>query len=361
MQAQIYPPHARAWLDVDLGALISNARALRARAGVPLIPMVKADAYGVGAAAVVSALEPLHPWGYGVATVAEGAQLRALGVDRPVIVFTPLLPDDFAAVRDARLTPTLGSVGAITAWGAAGAPYHLAIDTGMARAGVDWREAGTLRDVVTRFPPAGAFTHFHSAERNDGSAAEQLARFDAALRAIGTPVPFRHAANSAGIVRGHVGDCQAVRPGVFLYGVGSGAGASEQPEPVIHLRGRIVETRWLEAGDTVSYGAAYTATGRERIATVAAGYGDGYPRGGDGPRECLVNGRRASVRGAVTMDMTMVDISAIPCEAGDVVTLIGRNGDDLITVEQVAAAAAMSPYELLTGLAARAPREYRAG
>lgn len=334
-----------------------QACAARARASAALIPMVKADAYGVGAAGVVRALEPLEPYAYGVATVAEGRELRALGIARPILVFTPLLVEELAAAAQADLTPTLGSAPSIMAWRATGRPYHLAIDTGMNRAGVSWRDVASVRDAVRAAPPAGAFTHFHSAELNDGTAAEQERRFRAALEEIGVDVPFLHTENSAAIARSG-GAWQAIRPGVFLYGVGSGDDASVRPDPVVTMRARIVDLRTIEPGDTVSYDATFRATTTTRIATVAVGYGDGYPRGASNEATALVHGVRVPLRGLVTMDMIMLDVTSVPCELGDVATLIGRERDEVITIEEVAAHARISPYELLTGLRGRLDRYY---
>src|SRR5688500_17732673 len=153
-----------AHIQIDLSALQRNARTMANRSGTRLIPMVKADAYGTGVAPVVRALETLDPWGFGVATVAEGEELRALGVRRPVIVFTPLLEDELAAASAARLTPSLGSAATIRAWGAFGGPWQLSVDTGMARAGVPWREVSAVREAVASSRPEGVFTHFHSTE-----------------------------------------------------------------------------------------------------------------------------------------------------------------------------------------------------
>lgn len=320
--------------------------------------MVKADAYGVGARAVVGALEPLEPWGYGVATVKEGEALRQSGVTRNIIVFTPLLHEEYPAAWASAIIPTLGSEADIRAWATFGAPYHLSIDTGMNRAGVPWREVASIREVVRQYPPAGAFTHLHSAELYDGSAEIEASLFRRALDELGIEPPFLHVDNSASIVRYDWSAWHAIRPGVFLYGVGSGADAKLQPEPVVHVRARVVDLRWIEPGDTVSYDATYTATRRERIATVAAGYGDGYPRSLSNCGEALLHGRRVPLRGRVTMDMVMFDVTDVPCEIGDVVTLIGRDGDQILTVEDVSARAERSPYELLTGLSVRLERMY---
>jgi alanine racemase len=348
----------RAWVDIDLGALRRNGTAIADRAGVPLLPMVKADAYGLGAARIVRVLDELEPWGFGVATVREGEELRRLGIIRPVVVFTPLVRSELDAARRARLRPALESRDTIRRWGATGEPWHLSIDTGMSRTGVRWTDVADLRDVLELNPPEGAFTHFHSAEVDDGSRSEQEQRFAEALAAL----PFRpmivHAENGAAIARSEGSRWDVVRPGIFLYGVGSGAGARIAPEPVAAVRARIVATRWIHEGDTVSYLATYRAPSRRRIATLPLGYADGYRRSLSNRATVLVNGRRAPVVGLVTMDMTMIDVTDVPCEVGDVVTLLGRDGEHLIDLEEWAAASELSPYELLTGLRQRLPRRY---
>jgi alanine racemase len=321
--------------------------------------MIKADAYGLGAVAAAGALEALDPWGYGVATVEEGAELRAAGVERPIVVFTPLLVEDFAAARDARLTPALGRAEAIRRWAAeGGGSWHLGIDTGMSRAGVRWRHVGGLRAALVAHPPQGAFTHFHSAERNDGTREEQERRFERALADLPALPPVLHAENSPAIERRAPSPWTVVRPGVFLYGVGSGPGAALAPEPVVHVRARVVDLRTVSDGETVSYDGTWRAVGDRRIATVAAGYADGYRRSLGNRGTALVRGEAAPVAGLVTMDMTMLDVTGLACDVGDVATLVGRDGGRLLDVESVARAADVSPYELLTGLRLRMPRVY---
>jgi alanine racemase len=175
---------SRAWMLVDLGALVHNATALAERAGVPLIPMVKADAYGLGAVEVTKALEKLSPLAYGVATVEEGRELRNAGITRDIIVFTPLLPDDFSGARELELTPSLGSANEIEAWKIYGSPYYLSIDTGMHRAGLPWREVATVAPLLKSFPPIGAYTHFHSAELNTGDSSHRQQRGNRPSRSI---------------------------------------------------------------------------------------------------------------------------------------------------------------------------------
>ena len=377
---------ARARVEIDLGALQRNGASLARRAGVPLLPMIKADAYGLGAAAALRALDVLEPWGYGVATVAEGEELRHLGVTRPVVVFTPLLDQELTRVRSARLTPTLGFPAEIEAWRrAGGGAWHLSIDTGMSRAGIPWRQMSEIRHLTELLPPEGAFTHFHSAELDDGTLEEQERLFRDAVASLPSRPRLLHAANSAAVARQGRSDWDLVRPGIFLYGVGSGSSAAIQPEPVVNLRAPIVEIRDLQAGDTVSYDATLRVERAARIATLAVGYADGYPRrlfdaGAHvlinstryplagmvtmDPRSLsergsvLVGGTLAPVAGTVTMDMTMIDVTTVRCEVGDVATLIGSAGDTVLTVERVADDAGMSPYELITGLRSRVERTY---
>ena len=354
----MYSLNRRAWVDIDLGALSRNAATAAAHAGVPLLPMVKADAYGLGAIAVARTLERLEPWGFGVATIPEGEELRHAAITRPIVVFTPLLVGDFDAAVRANLTPTLGSRPAITRWKETGLPWHLAVDTGMSRAGIQWNEIDSILDLLVPEPPQGVFTHFHSAELRDGSREEQERRFDAVLTKLPVRPPMVHAENSPALQHGDRSRWSVVRPGIFLYGVASGTDPRVTPEPVVSVRGRIIDLRTIEPGESVSYGATHRVTSRRRIATVGVGYADGYRRALGNRASALLHGRRVPVVGVVTMDMTMLDVSNVPCEIGDVVTLIGKDGDDAIGVSELAAVGDISPYELLTGLRARLPRRY---
>lgn len=350
-------------LETDIPAVVRNARALADRSGTRLIPMVKADAYGMGVGPVARALEKLDPWGFGVATVAEGEELRALGLRRPVIVFTPLLESELRAAFAARLTPALGSAATIGAWQSLGGPWHLAIDTGMARAGASWREVAALRDAVARSAPEGAFTHFHSAELDDGSMQEQDRRFEDALAALELTAAFTHTDNSAAVLRRGRSARDAVRPGIFLYGGATVAGAPIEPDPVAHLRAPVVDLREIEPGDTVSYGATFKATRAMRVATLACGYADGYPRNvgqhGRPGASVILRGRRVPIVGKVTMDMIMLDVTGMDCAPGEIATLIGRDGDEVVTVAEVGESAGISPYEVLVGLNSRAQRAQR--
>jgi alanine racemase len=348
----------RAWVEVDLTALCRNGAAVAARSGVPLMPMVKADGYGIGGLRAALALDELEPWGYGVSSSEEGEELRRGGITRPIVVFTPIMRTEIDALRRADLTPTLGDPAVIEAWARTGRDWHLQIDTGMSRAGLRWDEVSAHRDLLARSRPAGAFTHFHSADLDDASRDEQQTRFAAALDALPERPALVHAENGPAVEARAPSPWTLCRPGVFLYGVATRSGPLV-PEPVVTVRARIVELRTVLEGETVSYGGTWRAPGTRRIATIPVGYADGYRRVFGNRGVALIGGRRIPVVGRVTMDMTMLDVTDAHAALGDVVTLLGRDGDDVLTVGELAELGEMSPYELLTGLRSRLPRVYR--
>ena len=348
----------RAWVEIDLGALCRNGAAVAARAGVPLLPMVKADAYGLGAVRAALALDSLDPWGFGVATVAEGAELRHAGITRPIIVFTPILRTEIDALRRADLTPALGDSAVIESWARTGRPWHLQIDTGMSRAGMAWDRVAEHRALLDRAQPEGVFTHFHSADLLDASRDRQEQRFAHALSAMPRPPALVHAENGPAVEQRAPSKWSLARPGIFLYGIATAVGGALEAEPVVSMRARIVELRTIADGETVSYGATWRAEGERRIATIPVGYADGYRRDLSNRGVALLGGQRVRVAGRVTMDMTMFDVTDTDAALGDVVTLLGRDGGDAITVSELATASELSPYELLTGLRLRLPRRY---
>jgi len=367
-------PRRRAWLELDGRALLRNYRTAGDAAGPGrgLIPMVKADGYGLGVQEVVARLEGEAPSGYGVASVAEGLELRAAGVRRPVLVFTPLPPGQEGEALRAGLTPTVSSGAALRRLVAAAretessGEFHLEVDTGMGRAGVSWFEAGELLGGIEEARAAGlrwggCFTHFHSAEEPDGVAtALQLQRFHEALRTL-SPLPptgfLVHVCNSAALFRLPESLSTAARPGIFLYGGTVGEGVPE-PEEVVSLRARVVLVREVPGGSTVGYGATHTAPGPRRWATVALGYGDGLPRMLGNRGRALVRGTPVPMVGRISMDMTVLDVSEVEggVEVGEVATFLGRDGEAAIPLEEVAALAGTIHYEILTGFTQRLPR-----
>ena len=352
---------SRAWVEIDLAALARNGERFARAAGVPLLPMIKADAYGLGAVRAALALQSLKPWAFGVATIEEGDELRAAGIRLPILVFSPLLPAQFDDARRHDLRPVLGDAASIAKWIPTGLPWHLMIDTGMNRAGVAWRDIASVSELVARHPPEGVCTHFHSAQLANGSREEQERRFQDAVAQLPVRPKLLHADNSPAIEHRSPTPYGLARPGIFLYGVGSGHDAHIEPDPVASLRARIVEIRVVQKDDSVSYDATWKAPRAGRIATLSVGYADGYRRHAGNRCHGLLRGEKVPVVGVVTMDMTMIDVTDKRCEVGDVVTLIGRDGDQLLTVAEVASTAGISPYEMLTGLRSRLPRLYTDG
>lgn len=371
-------PDTRAWIELDLDALRANFDTIRRVVGprVGVIAMVKGDGYGLGATRVVRALEPLEPWGYGVGSAEEGAALRALGVQRPILVFCPLPTSaDVAIAAEARLTPALSDLDSLDRWTEAvarvpgGGEFHVEVDTGMGRCGFDWRDTARWAAAIrSRLSPSlrwtGVFTHFHGADAPDKVyTLTQWARFKDALDQL--PVSREdlvvHAANSAATLRFREFVTDAVRPGIFLYGGDPAPGLGlPRPRPVVAVRARIVLIRDVAPGTTVGYGATHVARRWERWGTLAIGYGDGLRRALSNNGDVIVHGRRVPVVGRISMDLTVVNLTDVPdARVGDVATLIGRDGDAEITLEEVAAHADTISYEILTGLTPRLPRVER--
>lgn len=373
---------SRAWVEVRLDRLAANALAIQRALdpGVALLPMVKADAYGLGmepvARALADALGPAGPWGFGVATVAEGERLRAAGWQGRVVVFSPLPRGELPRAAAAGLTPAVSDLESLRAWAALAAgraeplPFHLEVDTGMGRAGLPAAEAAAWGAEVAAIAAGGlrwegVFTHYHSADEPDTEPTrEQWERFRAALAvlppAAGAP-RLVHTANSAASVRRGADGCDLARPGIFLYGGRAGPGAA--PRPVVAVRARLVLAREVPAGATVGYGATHRATRPARWGTLAIGYGDGLPRAlGPAGGEVLIRGRRVPIIGRISMDVTTVDLSGVPeAEVGDVATLIGADGGEEILLDEVAERVGTISYEILTRLSPRLPRVYRTG
>jgi alanine racemase len=362
----------RAWVEVSPSALRANFRTVweSAGPGARMLPMVKADAYGLGMEQVVSALEELDPWGYGVAAVQEGLELRRMGVKKPILVCSPISPDSYARAVDAQLSVSVSSLPglkslkkAATAAGTRGR-FHLEINTGMGRAGIDWNRVGEwgpeLEECLgSELNWEGCFTHFHSADGADEKpTSTQWERLQSTVDVLPSkPADMLvHACNSPGALRlpDFAGD--VVRPGIFMYG-GVAGDQLPPPVPVASLRARIVHIKEAAPGDTVGYGSTYSASERERWATVGIGYGDGLPRLLSNRGEGLVRGERAPIVGRISMDVTVLNISGIPdAVLGDDVTFFGRADGGEIMLEEVARHAGTINYEILTGLTRRLPR-----
>jgi alanine racemase len=352
-------PPARAWADIDLGALVANARTVLSVSGSRLLPMVKANAYGIGAAAATRALEAVDPWGYGVVTPEEGAALRREEIRRPIVVFGPLSPEGIEQCLRDDLRPVIGDLEQLRRWLAGGdRPFHVEIDTGMSRLGFSWNdrhllgEAGTLLEKASGWE--GVFTHFHSADTDLDSAGGQWDRLQAVIAAFPRRPPLVHAANSAAAMQGHRFAGDLVRPGIFLYG---GAAGMASPEVVVRFRAPVVSSRRVAAGESVSYGATWRATSDTTIVTLGAGYADGVPRSLSGVGKVELGGILRPIVGRVTMDFTMVDVGDAEVPVGAVATIFGSAP----SLDAQASAAGTISYALLTGLGPRVIRRYSEG
>ena len=274
---------------MQASALRRNLSAIRSRVGPEpsLIPMVKADGYGLGMDRAVSALEPLAPAAWGVATTQEGSALRRQGVSAPVIVFSPSPMGSLDGAVEDGLTVSISDLESLAALReirrrrGTGVSFQVEVDTGMGRAGFDWREAETWARGIGAALSAGlrwtgCYTHLHSADEDGASVRVQWERFQDVLASLELPArDFKvHALNSAGCMRCPELAADAVRPGIFMYGGAVGVGLPT-PEPVAALRARVVFVRDAPPGSTVGYGARHRASGWERWATVSIGYGDG--------------------------------------------------------------------------------------
>lgn len=367
----------RARIDLDL--LAGNVRHLRdlAGPGVKVMAVVKANAYGHGAVMVArTAVEAGADW-LGVATVDEGARLRAARLAVPILVLAPASPREVDAALASGLTLTAGDTTSLLALdaaaGAAGArlPVHLEVDTGLHRFGVPWEEAVATVEAAMALPHlevGGLFTHFATADEADRSFYEvQGRRFReivVALRARDLAPPLVHRDNSAASILGPGDEVTMIRAGIALYGLSPSAAVSAPPRlrPVLSIRTEITRVMALRPGDAVSYGREYVADREHQVALTPLGYGDGYLRALSNRGVMLIGGRRARVLGRVCMDQTAIEVPAgIEARVGDEVIVVGEQAGSTLTVDELAALAGTINYEFVTGLSARLPREYWRG
>ncbi len=359
-------------VEIDLDAVRHNVGLLKP-ADAALMAVVKANAYGHGAVEVSrAALEGGATW-CGVALVEEGIELRAAGIEAPILVLSELPPGSEAVALAHRLTPSLYSPGGVQRL-AAEAPgpigVHVKVDTGMHRLGVWPPEALVpfLRSVLDAgFDVEGIWSHLAKSEDDEGTTASQLARFAAALdeaKAAGVTPALRHAANSGAVLRHPEATYDVVRPGIALYGIAPDPGPDPRVgvdrglRPALSWRSAVSFARRLPAGERLSYGHRYELAADANVATVPVGYADGYPRTASSRADVLIRGRRCRVAGNVTMDQLLVDCGDLPVEAGDEVVLLGRQGDDTIDAWELADRAETIAYEIVTRIGERVPRTY---
>nr|WP_298132114.1 alanine racemase [uncultured Pseudoxanthomonas sp.] len=361
-------------IRVDLDAISHNVHALQARAGVPVMGIVKANAYGHGLVPVALHLESQGIDQLGVAFVEEGIALRRAGVTVPILVLGGIHAPQVAQFLAHDLEVTVSSITKLRQVEQAAsslarkAVIHLKIDTGMERIGVHSENAGAFIDAAVASSwctVKGIYSHLAcSDDPASPMTHEQLQRFlhaCAHFDRIGAPMPIRHLANSGGVLHFPETCLDMVRPGITMYGVMPDPASRPTVDlrPALSLVSKVVYFKVVKAGRSVSYGATWAAPADTRVVTVPIGYGDGYPRSLSSRGEVLVRGVRRPIAGRVCMDQLMVDLGpAGTAYNEDEVVLIGRQGEQTISCEAVAQAAGTIPYEILTGLNARIPREY---
>ncbi|MCD7859407.1 MAG: alanine racemase [Firmicutes bacterium] len=362
---------------IDLDAISENFDHVCRRAGCAVMAVVKADAYGHGAVPIAKLLQNRAAF-FGVSSMLEAQELRRSGIATPILILghTPVAAFP-AAVRD-EIRP------AIFRWEDAlalsneavrqrkTAAFHFALDTGMSRIGFQvCQEDAQLCARIATLPglrAEGLFSHFASADSADLTRARRQAalfrQFDDMLQSLGVHIPIRHLNNSAGIMN-FGGQYEMVRSGIVTYGLYP---SSEVDPHSLALRSAmcwvssVTNLRLLPPGREISYGGTYVTTAPTLVATVPVGYADGYRRSLSNRFYVLIRGYRAPILGRVCMDQMMVDVSAVPGVAvGDRVTLVGTDGTETITMEQISAAADSFNYEFICGISRRVPRLYYRG
>lgn len=370
-------PHMNArsrptWLGINLVAIGSNVRRLVALAGVPLLVVLKADGYGHGALRVAQIALTHGAAALAVATLDEARRLRRAGIRAPILLLGYTPPWQAPEAVRLNVTCTIFDRAVAHALSAAAVALdrevrvHVKVDTGMARLGLPPAAVGTLLAELSKLPGLrveGIYTHFATADSCDETFARlQLARFTdllAELAAHGLRPPLAHAANSAALLRFPAARLDMVRPGIACYGL---APSAETPlpagfQPALSFHTEIVQIKEVPAGTPISYGGTFVTQRPSRIATLPVGYADGLRRTPQG-QMVLVHGQRVPVVGRVTMDYTLIDVTALPtARCGDAVILIGRQGAAVITADEVAAWLGTISYEVVATLLPRVPRE----
>jgi alanine racemase len=375
------PPSSRplrCWAEIDLAALERNLKLIRGALPphIRYVAVVKADAYGHGLPQTATHLMHAGADLFAVANISEAATLRELGPGWPILVLSPLLPEEDRFLAEYGLAATVSTAQEVARFEAAGEAagrpidVHLKIDTGMGRLGVWHEEAEALYNRIAgsnRLTLAGVFTHFASPDDDPAFTAEQRRRFLAALGRFAGLNPdrlFVHADNSSGIeTMPGASPFNAVRVGLLQFGIlphPRSMLASVRAEPVFSFHTRIGVVKSLPRGTTISYGRTHTLDRDSKVAILCAGYGDGVPRAVSNRAQVLVHGRRCAVLGRVTMDQTVVDVTDVPGAAcGDEAVLIGRQGREEISVTEFSGWADTIPWETLCSITKRVPRIYK--
>lgn len=370
--------YLRCYAQVSLKAIGHNIEQVRKRLkpGVRLLAVIKADAYGHGACRVGKYLEDRVDY-FAVATLGEALELRKCGVRLPVLILSYVSPCQYPLLVRYEITQTIDSLEQAAAMEKAAvqegkrAKIHIAVDTGMTRIGFQIKEEEADRIAqISGYPHLemeGIFTHFSCADQKDKSYSRmQLEKFETMCRWLeerGVNIPIRHICNSAGIMEFDDFRFDMVRSGIVTYGMyPSEEVIRERLDliPALEWKSHVIHVKDVQAGVSVGYGATFT-TSRPvtRIATVSVGYADGYPRALSGKGSVLIHGKRAAILGRICMDQMMVDVTDIPdVKVEDTVTLVGKDGEDRITMEEIADPAMRFNYEMVCNIGKRVPRIY---
>ena len=367
--------HRPCWVEISAAALRSNWRTLRGKLAknVQMLAVVKADGYGLGLLDVSKVAVEEGAVYLGVSSVEEGMALRAAGFSVPVLILGSLYPfESFDLLFQHRLTPTVASLEAAEALNRMAQErntrlaVHLKIDSGFGRIGVSVLNAPGFIRQVAGLPGLlieGMYTHFASSDVDPDYTQAQARDFLSVVQsaeAAGVRPRWIHMANSAALLRFPETHGTLVRPGLAFYGVPPypRASAVVPLAPALAWKSRVIFLKAVPEGSSISYARTWTAKRPTRVATLAAGYADGLPRLLSGKGQVLLGGTRVPILGRVTMDMTMVDVTQVPdCHVGDEAVLIGRQGAEEITAQDVAEWAQTSAYEILCGIGARVPRK----
>lgn len=365
------------YVEIDLDAISANFDAIQKKAGVKVMAIVKADAYGHGAIQIARLLEEKCSF-FGVSSVAEALELRQAGLSKPILIlgYTPV--ETFHLIIPQHIRPAIfrfedaEMLSKEAVRQGVSVPFHFAVDTGMSRLGFQaTEESADLCAAIAKLPglyAEGLFSHFATADCADLTRAKAQAdlfdAFDQMLRRRGVEIPLRHLDNSAGLMN-FTNHYEMVRSGIVTYGMYPSDEVSPDLldlQPALQWRSRVTHIKMLESGREISYGGTYVTTRKTRVATVPVGYADGYRRSLSGKFYVLIRGRRAPILGRVCMDQMMVDITDVPdVRIDDPVVLVGSDGNDVITMEQIAAAADSFNYEFVCGISRRVARRYRQG
>jgi alanine racemase len=360
-------------LEVDLAQLTANYQAICRHVGVPVMVVLKANAYGHGLVEVGRHFDRLGAPYLGVAYLEEGLRLRESGVRAPILVLGGILGGQIPQFIEHDLTLTASSVDKLTAIERCAeslhrkARVHLKIDTGMERLGVHWYSADKLLEAslaCQHVQVEGIFSHFANADSLDLSHARlQLERFLEVLRFYerrSLPAPLRHISNSGAVLQMPQARLDLVRPGILLYGAAPGPGLPRPVETRSALRWvtRVIYFKVVKAGSPVSYGSTWKPETQVRVVTLPVGYGDGYMRAMSGRAEVIIHGKRYPVVGRICMDQIMLSIGNDSAFNGDECVLLGEDGGASIAIEEMAAWADTVPHEILTSINTRVPRVY---